>query len=222
MKPRAVVSFPKSGRTWLRFILDELRVDADYSHAGAVPTPTDPYPQLNISPLTQYERIILLLRDPRDTVVSWYHHSTKRLLPKYEGTISDFIRNPNYGIQRIVEFHVLWLGVAAQHRNVRVLRYEDMHRDVAAVIAEALSFFGESRPTGTIQRAIVNNTFEELQRRERSNEFDPVYRARMGTPNPDDLNSLKFRRGVVGSYRYELSPADIAYCDSVYSLSPAV
>ena len=104
LKDAVIVSFPKAGRTWLRMMLDELELPVAHTHAGAK--------RAELPERTAFvdKRVVLLIRDPRDTVVSAYHQETKRVDQKYPGSISDFIRDPRMGIERIIEFNLAWLG----------------------------------------------------------------------------------------------------------------
>ena len=52
-----VVSYPKSGRTWLRYMLDHLGIHLIYSHQR---------PAAQLPAGWEAKKIILLHRDPRD------------------------------------------------------------------------------------------------------------------------------------------------------------
>ena len=64
-----VVSWPKSGRTWLRYMLDQLGIHLEYSHQRE----TAPFPQA-----WRRKRLILLHRDPRDATLSHWFAVTRR------------------------------------------------------------------------------------------------------------------------------------------------
>lgn len=115
-----IVSFPKSGRTWLRVMVgkvlsekfsrpftveleklaDEnvpyIRMIHDGSNAVAQPLETDKRKYKN-------KGVVFLARDPRDTVVSYYFHLAKRDR-RFSGDIADFIRDERFGIERIIDF----------------------------------------------------------------------------------------------------------------------
>lgn len=210
---RAVVSFPKSGRTWLRLILDGLDVAVEYTHAGAAHRLAAHSDSLNTEAASQYDRIVFLHRDPRDTVVSGYHQVTKRLTNVYTGSMSDFVRDRHHGIEKVVRFNRMWLDLVHADSNMLSVRYEEMHADAGAVIARVLSHFGESRSSEQIHEAVEQNRFDVLQRREISGDFSAEYRKILGSPSSPDPNGLKVRRGRVGNYAVELEPADIDYCN---------
>lgn len=52
------------------------------------------------------------MRDPRDVMVSMYLHLTKRGFKTgatFEGSISEMIRDPRFGIEAIVDTQNFWL-----------------------------------------------------------------------------------------------------------------
>jgi Sulfotransferase domain len=46
-------------------------------------------------------KVLYLIRDPRDVVVSCFFQATRRK-KLFRGTLSEFIRSDNYGIRKIV------------------------------------------------------------------------------------------------------------------------
>ena len=75
-----VLSYPKSGRTWLRAMLDELGIGVDYDHADAntLYHPTEPF-EIGRVDAGRYgdKRVVFLQRDPRDVLVSSYFEATR-------------------------------------------------------------------------------------------------------------------------------------------------
>src|ERR1043166_6336340 len=104
--PFCVVSHPKSGRTWLRVMLDELGIVADYTHAGPAKKGHQHYKDLSTDLPRPYKRILILTRDPRDAAVSGYHQSIRRAHESHRisGTMSEFLRDPRIGIQKAAHF----------------------------------------------------------------------------------------------------------------------
>ena len=142
-----LVSFPKTGRTWLIHMLkaiDQAHLDAAairHVHSGdpistqlttssflqsvsiekthdnsaiILEDGTRPNPD-SIFYYTYRKRftrskIIFLVRDPRDVVVSHFHQVTKRANnPFLFDSISDFVRNEKLGFNRIIHFYNLWI-----------------------------------------------------------------------------------------------------------------
>ena len=228
-----VVSFPKSGRTWFRTILGtvlQLRfgthgVDPSSIHHmwkldSRVPRITFTH-DMNahlISPervswsgdLYSGKKTILLVRDPRDTIVSLYFEMTKRA-HVYEGTIERFIRQDVGGIASLVAFLNDWCRNRERLSRSHLIYYEDIHARPIATIAAALEFAGiAGTPDAIIEQAVDRCSFEAMRRMELSGAVPHV---RLQPGDASDPESYKVRRGKVGGYTDTLSPADCAFID---------
>jgi hypothetical protein len=213
-----VVSFPKSGRTWLRVMLDDLGVWLDYdsnqaghrykTHAEELAPP---------DALVGKRRLIFLHRDPRDTVVSGYFQASRRRRDCFQGTISDFIRDPHHGIEKIVRYNSMWLSAIEGREDALEVRYEDLHRDTARELRRIAAFVGRHPSEQRVQRAVREGSFEVMREREASGEYARTYGTRLLPRDASDPESYKVRRGKVGGWSDYLSAEDAAYCASVMS-----
>ncbi len=219
-KPDALVSFPKSGRTWLRVMLDEFDVRLRYTHAGAEHMAPVHHRVLSTAEARTVRRIVFLHRDPRDTVVSGYYQVARRL-GGYTGTLSDFIRDPHHGIEKIVRFNAMWLDLARTRRHMLAVSYEDMHADTEAALARIVAFLGRRSDCAAVEATVRNNSFERMQARERRGDYRARYGDALLPADPADPDSFKVRRGRIGGYRDEMSGEDIAYCDAVAAAAAA-
>jgi Sulfotransferase domain len=154
------------------------------------------------------------MRDPRDTSVSNYYETTRRL-QLYSGSMSEFLRDPRYGIEKCARFNLMWAETARRRDDMIIISYEAMHEDAANCLNAILNFFGCPRTDQKVRAAVQRNRFDAMQTREIAGEIEPRYKGRLGAKNPNDPQSLKCRRGCVGGHRYELSSEDIAYCDAI-------
>lgn len=165
-----IVSFPKSGRTWHRamigsflsdltghhqsdiFNIDRLATDAGiggirYTHNGANFTdglhPSEPL--VASADLWRGHRVILIVRDVRDIVVSAWHHARYR-----EGitsaSLSEFVRHPMTGIEKVLVAYNRWFDQLAEAAGLLVVSYEDMTADPVAVLRDSLVFIGLTDP----------------------------------------------------------------------------
>lgn len=209
----AVVSFPKSGRTWLRVMLDDLGCDVAWTHAGASHGEGRQMQKLHTWPALKYRRIVFLHRDPRDTVVSGYHQSRLRR-DGYDGTLSDFIRDPRHGLEKILHFNALWLKLAETRGGMMVSSYEALQADTEAELARIAAFLGAEVTAEQIAAVVAASRFEKMQARERAGAYAERYGKALTPADPSRPESFKVRRGKVGGYRDELSAEDIAWCDA--------
>ena len=221
-----VVSFEKAGRTWLRVMLAKLismkcrrrmRLDTQYmslgkkfpnilfSHAGANVKDN----RINFSKVLRKKKIIFLVRDPRDLIVSLYHEYTKRQL-SYSGTISDFIRS---GVMHKVRgFMRYWtMEMRKRPHDFLLIRYEDMKNDTEKEMRKIMKFLRVKISSEMIERAVAYGSIENMKKLEEKNTFkDDRMKAKS-----KDKNSVKVRKGKVGSYKEELSKKDIQYINKV-------
>ncbi len=205
-----LVSFPKSGRTWIRFMMRGLNIPLQFEHAGS--KGTQPIDKSGY----RKKRVILLIRDPRDTVVSYFHHCRTRTSTGYHGTISEFIRTPGSGIERIVAFNKAWLLSEGQPRDFTMMEYERLRSDVEPELRRLIAFASRRRvPDQHLREVIEKGSFDNLKKLEASGAVRRKYGKALTPGNPEDQNSFKVRKGKVGGYKDELPPEDIDFCNDV-------
>lgn len=206
-----IVSYPKAGRTWLRVMLDELGLPVECTHDGS--GTARPFERLALcrNPVYREKPVLFMLRDPRDTVVSYYFQRTLRS-DRFDGAMSDFVRDPAYGIEKIMRFNLAWLQLGRDLPAFLPVTYETLKSDPVDVMKSVVDFIGTSRPESEIERVCSNNTFEKMKAREGSGEYNERYR-KMLRPASEHPESYKVRRGKIGGYADYLTEEDIAYCD---------
>ena len=232
-----VVSIPKSGRTWLRTFLcayycekigrpftlePEKYADVPrviYTHdLFEQRTKADRWDKLRgkyLIPQSERERlpIILLARDPRDAFVSHFIQLTRRTRETPEElkrkSASELLRDPAHGIKSMVEVMNSWLGEWSGRSNFLLLRYEDLRHAPEAGFRALLRSLGE-KPVNqaAFVRALEFSDFHAMQKLERHGAFrSKILRA----GDPHDRESFKVRRGKIGGFAEDLSPADQRY-----------
>jgi len=206
-----VISFPKSGRTWLRLMLEEANIPVRYDHAGSDHTSRRTKNDLDIGMAPRAKTRVLLIRDPRDTVVSGYYQAARRL-HMYSGSISDFIRDPRHGIEKVINFNLMWLKQLQSDPDAMILSYEKLAGDTELGLHKVSEFLGHKLPIEMTRRIVVNNRFSAMQARERQGEFESFGQA-LTPGDPEDVTTYKVRRGKIGGYLDELSRDDVAYCN---------
>jgi hypothetical protein len=230
-----VVSYPKCGRTWLRvlvgkalceqFGLDEARLfktQALCRAAKILPTKFIHDGTGGVAGIKWYEqerdrshfedkKVALLVRDPRDVVVSSYFQATKRM-HVHAGSMREFIRDECFGIRTVVTMYEIWQENRDVPRAFLLLRYEEMHRDPAGCLRSLLEFMGLEHPDeAAIAAAVRYGAFENMRLLERSG----IFPRKMSPGDPGDEESYQVRKGKIGGYVDYLSPDDIAYVDRV-------
>jgi hypothetical protein len=239
-RPGAVViSVPKCGRTWLRLLL--LRALAN-EHGVDIPgdlsfrTLRNEVPSLPPIDMTHddepmYKRpediewskhayrqksVVLLVRDPRDAIVSLFHHATRRPDKQHveiplPATADEMVSWPYGGLPSMVTFMNHWASQTDVPRDrLHLLRYEELRADAEGQLLAVLRFLDLHVSPANVHEAITYCEFSHMRELEASRAFsNEILHAR----DPDDPDSFKVRRGVVGGYRDELSPQAIEEMD---------
>ncbi|WP_137388683.1 sulfotransferase domain-containing protein [Rhodoligotrophos defluvii] len=219
-----VISFPKSGRTWLRAMLtrlyqvrynlpDGLLIGYDDFHLLHPRIPNvlfshDCLPLGGVAALNsdksmyRGQRVLFLGRHPVDVVVSQYHQITKRGPGKRENLskgkeLFEFATEPGYGIHTIIAYQNQWLRAIETSPCMMLAKYEEIRGEPETELARVMHFFGERFSDQEISEAVEFCAFENLQRLERAH----YYRnSGLRPADPSDPMSFKVRRGKVHGY----------------------
>jgi len=217
----AVVSFPKSGRTWLRVMLaaslnkhygctEQQILDSRALRDLCPSVPrivfTHDRANLRVGLEGNFRRfrskdVIFLVRDPLDVVVSYYFQRTRRQLEKHP-SIEEFARSPKFGIRRVVDFMNDWYAQAPVFRSFLLLRYEDLVACPVPELDRTLKFLGVEPTREVVEETIRTYTFERMRSLERQR------RHRWLAPGDErDPESYKVRRGKIGGFADYLNEA---------------
>jgi hypothetical protein len=150
-------------------------------------------------------------------LVSCYFQATKRDMA-YQGTLSEFIRDPQYGIQTYLHFLSSWQGDKSRNAaTFHVISYTDMYYDTARKLAEVLNILGcKHISEHSLRDALEYTRFDNMRKLERTGYFRSK---RLQPANPMDVESYKVRRGIVGGYKDYLTEEDCAYIESAIQQS---
>jgi hypothetical protein len=214
-----VVSFPKSGRTWLHVMLARLARDPQAPFVLDVPgvlfthDDSDKPAQPLRADFERYaaRKVVLLVRDPRDVLVSYFAHRTRRDRT-YAGTLSAFVREPGYGAERIVAFLAAWWAHRTVPRGFLLVRYEDLHADPRKELERLARFVGLPHGDAELEGAVAFGAFDRMVALERAGAIDDK---RLRAADPADQDSYKVRRGEVGGWTAALTPDDAAWVSTV-------
>ncbi len=237
-----LVSFPKCGRTWLRLLLGRT-LQAHYQlpatanlvdlHRLAELDPRVPCIFATHDDEAQWKtpeeverdkaryrskRVVLLVRDPRDVIVSLYYQRRGRH-GRYDGTITDFLDEQVGGFESLLRFYDAWADNLAVPAAVHVVRYEDLHARPEDELRAVLDFVGvRDVPSSVVAEAVAYGSFDNMRRLE---EADALGTEKLRPGRPGDDTTYKTRRGKVGGHRDELTSAQIARLDGMLAASGA-
>jgi hypothetical protein len=230
-----LVSFPKSGRTWLRFMINATCARhfgvqiSNYLDMRATVVACPGMPKIHVmhddEPQWKTPRqlltskrefgerkVLFLVRDPRDVVVSQYFHLTKRIRLDV-GDLSTFLRSRKGSLETIVRYYNLWAERRDVPKEFLLVRYEDLHASARGEMRRILAFLGLSNVSdAALEEGIAFSTFDNMRDLEAR---DAMGAAILRPGDPMDPESFKVRKGVVGGYSAYLSGRDIAYADEL-------
>ncbi|HBH35120.1 MAG TPA: hypothetical protein DDW45_01550 [Gammaproteobacteria bacterium] len=243
-----VVSVPKSGRTWLRAFLSKYLVELKEQQIelfAASPVQKIRYThdlwehrvarhryvrvrgKWLIPPLQRRNKPkVLIVRDPRDLMVSLYFQLTKRN-SSFSGTLSELLVDEKFGIERVAETMNFWYREWQRLDNFLMIRYEDAKVDDAATFRRVLEFLNVKFDEAVFQESLKFSKFDNMKKIEKSGRVDKKLVSYIGKEvlapgNIDDPESYKVRKGKVGNYKEYMSDADLAVVTEVMKkLNPA-
>ena len=233
-----VVSHPKSGRTWLRTMLSKYLCEIsnrDFDPSEDISSLSQqisdvPYIGLthDFSSITKHKarvrhtaaslpsdkrvykgkRVILLVRDLRDVMVSYYFDCTQRN-QVFSGDISDFIRDEQFGIAKAVSFLNGWHEQRTTPRSLLVLRYEDMTLSPLGEFIKVCDFLDLPISIEAAKTATEYSSFDNMKKLERTGSFSN--NARFATGRSSKEGAYKVRKGKVLGFTEHLSKEDAIY-----------
>ena len=110
-------------------------------------------------------RVVLLVRDPRDVIVSLYHqmHGGRRRQDVAPVDASSTV--PSGGFASLLAFYDAWAAALDVPAAVLVVRYEDLHADPAGELTRVLAFAGAADvPYAVVADAVEQGAFATMRR----------------------------------------------------------
>lgn len=173
--------FPKTGSTWVRYFLynllcleekgdaevsiDEMNeVMPEYAH----PTLFKKWP-FNSSPriikthrsrnrLLSNRPTVLVVRDPRDVAVSFYHYAQASKNIGFDGSLKEFIRHPTRGLESFFSQFNSWRDQAEL-----VLRYEDLKEDPVLHFTKLVNYLEIPASREHIELAVERSSMDRMR-----------------------------------------------------------
>jgi len=226
-----LVSFPRSGNTWTRFLVSNLvNPDDPVTFAtleSRIPEIYDvpdrllrgmPRPRIIKSHECfdpRYKKIIYIVRDPRDVAVSYYEFQLKRRVVSEDCSLEEFVPRfmesefePKTGSWGD---HVLsWLATRQGQNNFLLLRYEDMQKKTQIEAAKIASFLGLDPSPERTARAVELSSAERMRELEKkqSHQWKETKKTRKDKPF--------VRKAVSGGWKATLPQSCVVQIESAW------
>ena len=181
-----IVSYPRSGNTWTRFLIANLlHPDTTVTFAnieGLIPDTSSvssralkrmPRPRLIKSHQyfdPRYKRLIYIVRDPRDVVLSEYHfHRKSKTIDDdfpIERYVDDFVNgrlvsSADFGTWG--ENVASWTGARGRSENFLLLHFEDLLKDTHRELRRVAHFLGRDGTAELLERAVTCSSAERMR-----------------------------------------------------------
>jgi len=187
-----LVSYPRSGSTWLSFMLacliypkekgkitlKNLRdyiPDINYLYLGAkrgsiekiIPSDLEKPRIIFVHALynSLFPKVIYLVRDPRDVIVSFWHLK-KNLNLLHNTSLKKFIRKKKTWSSNWDEHVESWL--INRHENIKFINYEDLIKNPEEVLKNISVFAGIKATKKQIKEAISLTSFQRMRKLEKN------------------------------------------------------
>jgi alcohol sulfotransferase len=161
------------------------------------------------------KKIIIMVRDPRDVAVSYYHQHTNRDLTANRNfnNIDEFVLDPIYGIERQSEFVLKLLDFYEEYEGKKLLlKYEELKKN-DLIFHDIINFVFDSVNEEDLKLTIDKSKFDNMRKRELSTNGG-ILGKRNGWNG--DINSLKTRKAKIGSYKEELRENTIEKINNLF------
>jgi hypothetical protein len=225
-----LVSFPKSGNTWSRFLVANLlypKQPATFANIHRlIPEPASttkrdfdrmPRPRIIKSHECfdpRYPRVIYIVRDPRDVAVSQYHYHRKLMKIGDDSPIENFVArflagetcpHGSWG-----ENIVTWLATREGDPRFLLLRYEDMLADTARELTKIAAFVGTQARPEQIALAVERSSAGQMRKLEQTQTDD----CSLTKGSRKDLSFVRAARS--GGWRSELPATMVAKIEAAW------
>jgi len=219
-----LISYPKSGRTWIRYIFALVQKPLDTGHAGSGSSIHLLGREFKgvLSNLAEDRLYLFMHRNPIDTAISFYFqvirkdfqiHRKLRFVPRlyFENRLPprdlvSFLHHPGYGVEKTCKFNRSWLDYFSRKTNALVFSYEDMKLTPKETLTKVFAFSGVEQ--FDMDWVLQQSNFANMQAAEKSGRAHHLWLRQNSSDDPD---SAKVRRGKVFGYKDYLDQENIQY-----------
>jgi hypothetical protein len=225
-----ILSFPKSGNTWTRFLIGNLiypETPADFSNINRLTPDPEAMSKRELAKMPRpriikshqyfdprYPRVIYIVRDPRDVMLSMYHFQRKcRVIEDQfplEKYATQFIAGKTSPYGSWGDNVASWLVTRQNRPGFLLLRYEDMLEDAARELNKVVAFLQIPPDAERIANAVRRSVADEMRKLERS-------QAHLWSSTKSTRQDLPFVRAAkAGGWRTELPEEAVSQLEGAW------
>ena len=225
-----ILSFPKSGNTWTRFLIANLiypETPADFSNINRLTPDPEAMSKRELAKMPRpriikshqyfdprYPRVIYIVRDPRDVMLSMYHFQRKcRVIEDQfplEKYATQFIAGKTSPYGSWGDNVASWLVTRQNRPGFLLLRYEDMLEDAARELNKVVAFLQIPPDAERIANAVRRSAADEMRKLERS-------QAHLWSSTKSTRQDLPFVRAAkAGGWRTELPEEAVSQLEGAW------
>jgi hypothetical protein len=228
-----LVSYPKSGNTWTRFLIANLMYpekNPDFANINDLIPDPEVMAKRDLERASRprilkshqyfdprYPKVIYIVRDPRDVVLSEYYFDIKRCaIPEdypLESFVSRFVRgelNHPYGTWG--ENVATWIYTRGKSPEFLLVTYEALQSKGAREMGRIAEFLGVAATPERISLALAQSTAERMRELERKQGH--LWSSTRGTRQDKPF----VRSAKTGGWKTELTEASVAEIESAWGM----
>jgi len=227
------LSYPKSGRTWVRFMVNNYLCQIntlncenvfeaenllkntphaiEWTHLSGAMILKRHYWSMGPVNIENVKNAnwLLLSRNFQATLASAYFQARDRI-KVFTGTPSEFLRDTRYGVIKLVSFYNMWEQIRSQLSNVHILAYENLLLDVHATFREILRGLTLPLQDDLIDQVIDQSSFDNMKQLSTQKAYEKTPLAPIDPGRPE---TFKVRQG--GSGESIFTSEDIDYIERI-------
>jgi len=219
-----LISLPNCGRTWLRLMIgrslqagfgitDKINHFDLYAFSelnSTIPAIKPIHERFKQAEDYKYRKVILLVRDPRDVLVSRYFGGIKsgKLSEENAGNVSEYILKTGGHIEDYITFYNAWKQYRDVPRSFLLVRYEDMKENTHRELRRVIDFLGLQISNEILDNAVGYASFDNMRKMEQEGSYNiRVFQKK------NNAEGYKTREGKAGNYKKHLDLEAIAFIE---------